>query len=284
MKRLDLVLLFLLAAIWGASFLLIRIAAPALGAIPTSALRVSIAALGLLLYAVALHNLPAFRPRWRQFLILGILNNVIPFVLLANATINLNASIAAILNATTPLFTAMVASLWLGAAFTRRIGVGILLGLLGVAVLMGWSPLPLTDQTIWATLQALIATFSYGMAAVYARKTFPGVAPLHTAIGQLCGSTVVLLTLAAPRLPTALPANNVTLAVILLALLCTSLAYLIYFHLIASAGATQAATVTFLIPFFSVLWGVIFLGEPLNAGMFAGLALILAAVWLVLKP
>lgn len=278
----DLLLLLILAALWGGSYLFVRIAGPVLGPIVLMALRVAIAAAGLLVYGAAIRNLPAFRQRWRQFFILGLLNNAIPFTLIASAVIDLNASVAAILNATTPLFTAVVAALWAKEEFGVRKGLGVLLGILGVFVLMGWSPLPLTEQTLWATGAALVAAFSYGLAAVYARLTFQDVAPLHTAIGQLAGSSMILGPLALLNPPTAWPKLTVTLAVGGLALICTSVAYLLYFRIIASAGATPAATVTFLIPFFSVLWGVTFLGEPLNIGMFVGLGVILFSVWLVL--
>jgi drug/metabolite transporter (DMT)-like permease len=133
-----------------------------------------------------------------------------------------------------------------------------------------------------AALQALLAALSYGVAAVHARRQFMGVPPLHAAVGQLSGSTVLLLPLAALWWPQTLPDARVALSVVGLAVVCTALAYGMYFRLIATTGATAAATVTFLIPFFSVLWGVMLLGEPLNVGMFIGLDAILSSVWLVL--
>lgn len=280
---LDLLLLFLLAAIWGGSYLFMRMAGPALGSIVLMGLRVGLAAVALFGYTLAIGNLPDFRRYWKEFLILGALNNAIPFVLIANAVIDLNASIASIINATTPLFTAVVATFWIKEGFGLKKTWGVLLGISGVVILMGWNPLPLTPQTLWAAAQALLAALSYGLAAVYARTRFKGVAPLHTSLGQLVGSSVLLLPVAWALAPATLPSATVILAVLGLALLCTALAYLIYFRLIASAGATQAATVTFLIPFFSVLWGVTLLREPLNSGMFIGLGVILVSVWLVLS-
>lgn len=279
----DLLLLLLLAAIWGGSYLFMRIAGPALGSIVLMGLRVGLAALALFIYALSTGDLPSFRRYWKEFLILGALNNAIPFVLIANAVIDLNASIASIINATTPLFTAVVATVWIKEGFGLKKSIGVLLGITGVVVLIGWNPLPLTEETLWATAQALLAAFSYGLAAVYARTRFKGVAPLHTSVGQLVGSSVLLLPAAWALAPHTLPSPTVILAVLGLALLCTALAYLIYFRLITSTGATQAATVTFLIPFFSVLWGVTLLGEPLNGGMFMGLGVILVSVWLVLS-
>ncbi len=282
MKHRDAFLLLLLGAIWGASYLFMRLAAPALGPAVLMAARVSLAAIALWLYGAAIANLPDWRAHWRKFLMLGLLNNAIPFTLIGVAVIDLNASMAAILNATTPFFTAIVATLWLGEAFGLRRLIGIVLGVAGVTILVGWSPLPLNAQTLMAAGAALLAAFSYGVATVYARDRFVGVQPLHTAIGQLTGSTLLLVPLAVFQLPNATLTLPIALAVLALALVCTAFAYLLFFELIASAGATQAASVTFLVPMFSVLWGVLLLGEPLSAGMLVGLAVILTSVWLVL--
>jgi drug/metabolite transporter (DMT)-like permease len=277
-------LLLGLAALWGGSYLCIRVAAPVLGTLPVVALRVSIACLALLGYAAVRRDFPDFRAWWKAFLVLGLLNNAIPFVLAANAVISLNASVAAILNATTPLFTAIVAAVWLGEVFDARRVAGVALGIAGVAIIVGWSPLPVTGTAILAVGQALLAALSYGLAAVYARRRFVGSRSLHTAVGQLAGSSLLLVPLAFVAPPTGEVTARIVIAVLGLALACTALGYLIYFHLIANAGATQAATVTFLIPGFSTFWGATLLGEPLGAGLFVGLAVILAGVWLVIGP
>jgi drug/metabolite transporter (DMT)-like permease len=276
-------LLLVLAALWGASYLFFRVAGPVLGPLLLAALRVVLAALALLLYALLLKQLPDFRKHWRAFLLLGLLNNVIPFTLISSAVNNLNASISAILNATTPLFTVIVAAFWLREKLTARKLWGVVLGLLGVVVLMGLSPLPLTQRVVVAGLEALLASCSYAFAVVYARTRFKGVAPLHVAVGQLCGSSLILAPISLAALPATFPSMTVIISVIALALFSTSAAYLIYFRLIANSGATVASTVTFLVPFFSVLWGVVFLQEPLNVGMFVGLAVILVSVYLVLS-
>lgn len=281
-RLLDVSLLILLSALWGGSYLFIRIAGPVLGPVVLMALRVSIAAVLLFAYLAALRQWPDFRRYWKPFLVMGILNNAIPFTLIASAVIHLNASIAAILNATTPLFTALVAAWWIKEPLDARKAAGVVLGMAGVAVLMGWSPLPLTPGVVAAAAQALLAALSYGLAAVHARRRFTDVPPLHTAVGQLSGSTLLLLPLAARWLPQTPPDMRVTLSVVGLAVACTALAYVVYFRLIATTGATAAATVTFLIPFFSVLWGVMLLDEPLSPGMFIGLGIILTSVWLVL--
>lgn len=275
-------MLIFLAAIWGGSFLFIRIAAPALGSILLMAVRVALAAIGLLVYALAQASLPDFRANWKHYLAIGALNNAIPFVLIANAVIDLNASLSAILNATTPLFTAMVAAVWIGEPFGWRRSSGVVMGILGVGILVGFSPIPFSMKVLLAVGQSLLAAFSYGLGAVYTRTRFQGANPIHTSLGQLVGSTILLAPLAVFNGPETSPTMAVILATLALALLGTSFAYLIYFRLISAAGPTTAASVTFLVPFFSILWGVIFLHEPLSAGMFLGLGVILGSVWLVI--
>jgi drug/metabolite transporter (DMT)-like permease len=276
-------MLLILAALWGSSYLFFRIAGPVLGPLMLAALRVVLAALTLLIYAFILRQMPEFKKHWQAFLLLGLLNNVIPFTLISSAVNTLNASISAILNATTPLFTVIVAAFGLREKLTVRRILGVALGIVGVVVLMGLSPLPLTNRTLLAGLEALLASCSYAFAVVYARTRFKGITPLHVAVGQLCGSSLILTPISLFAIPNVSPSATVIISVIALAVICTALAYLIYFRLIANAGATTASTVTFLVPFFSVLWGVVFLQEPLNVGMFVGLGIILMSVYLVLS-
>lgn len=134
--------------------------------------------------------------------------------------------------------------------------------------------------------QALLASCSYGLTVVYARIRFQTVSPLHTAVGQLCGSSVLLLPFTVALWPSRPPTWPAVFAVLVLAFACSALAYLIYFHLIRTVGPVQTSTVTFLVPFFSIVWGALFLGEPLTLGLFVGLGVILLSVWLVLgtKP
>ena len=283
MKPIDLARLFLLAALWGGSYLFIRIAAPVLGVFFTISLRVILAACALVLYAAFTQQLPNLRSRWQSYLLLGLLNNAIPFTLIAFAVVNLNASVAAILNATTPLFTASVAAIWLKERLERRKIMGLLLGIAGVAVLVGWSPLPLSLPAILGGLSALIAALSYGIAAVYARIRFTHNRAIETATGQLVGSSVLLIPVTFTSIPNIIPTGNIILALVTLAIACTAIAYLLYFQLISNSGATQAVTVTFLIPVFSLLFGVILLDEPVNSGLIVGLITILLSVWLVIN-
>src|SRR5215203_5471163 len=147
----DLGALILLAALWGASYIFIRVAVPALGPFVLMGARVALASGALALYAVILaRGMPKFRSRWKEFLIVGAANSAIPFTLIAAAEIELTASLAAILNSTTALFVAVVAAVWIGESLTVRRVVGLLLGFAGVVVLVGWDPVPLNGAVLLA--------------------------------------------------------------------------------------------------------------------------------------
>lgn len=281
MRAKDLVALLALGALWGGSFLFIRVAVPALGPFALVELRVGIAAGALLLYALLAGRALKLRDRWRPFLVLGVVNSAIPFSLISFAEIQLTASLAAILNSTTVLFTALVAAAWTGESLTARKGAGVFLGVAGVAVLVGWDPVALTGAVLLSVAAMVGASLSYAVGATYAKKAFAGVPPLTMAVGQQGVAALVLLPPAAVTLPDEAPPLVVALCVLALALLSTSVAYLIYFRLIESVGPTGTVTVTFLVPVFGLLFGVLLLGEPLGAGTLAGMAVILASVALV---
>src|SRR5215210_7970833 len=244
-------------------------------------LRVGLAAGALLLYALAIGRMPKIRTRWRSFLVLGFLNAAVPFSLISAAEIHLTASFAAILNSTTVMFTAIVAAVWMGDVLTARKAVGIMLGIAGVTVLVGWDPLPLNGLVLLAVAAMLIASLSYALGATYAKRSFSGIPPLGMAIGQLGGAVALLLPLAAISLPEAAPSFIVTLSMLGLAFLSTAVAYLIYFRLIENVGPTSTVTVTLLVPVFGLLFGVLLLGEPFGFGTLAGLGIILTSVVLI---
>ncbi len=271
----------MLGALWGGSFLFIRVAVPALGPALLMDLRVFFAAAALILYAVAVGRLGGFRSRWRRFLILGGLNAALPFTLIAAAEVNLTASLASILNSTTPLFTAVVAALWIGEPLSARKVAGLALGIAGVAVLVGWSPQPVSGVVVLSVCASLAAALAYGLGGVYAKRAFSGVPPLTMAAGQQAAAAAILLPLAAATLPGEAPPSGVVSAVLALALLSTALAYLLYFHLITNVGPTKTLSVTFLVPVFGVVFGVLLLGEPFGPGTLAGMGIILAGVALV---
>lgn len=270
--------LLLLAAIWGASFLFIRIASPVLGPVFLVELRVWLAAFALLLYALVTKRLPTWRGQWRAYLILGALNCAIPFTLVATAELHLTASLAAILNATIPLFTVVVAAVWGQERLTLQKGFGLLVGFVGVGILVGWSPLPLNARVLLSAGASVLASFFYAVGGVYSKVAFKDTPPLALAIGQQVAAGLLLLPIAVFRIPTTKPSVSIILAVLALALLSTAVAYLLYFFLIKSVGPTNTLSVAFLIPVFGLLWGMLFLGESLSAGSLVGLSMIFLSI------
>jgi len=279
----DTARLLLLAALWGASFLFIRIAAPVLGPITLIAARVTLAGLVLLLYALATHRELAIRRYWREYLVIGAINSALPFVLISTASLRLPASLAAILNATTPLFGAVFAYLWLDEPLTRRKIGGLVLGFGGVAVLAGWGPLAPTRAVMLSACASLLGAASYGLASVYTKAKASG-APLFgmATVSQLAAAVLLLpITPFAP--PYSQPTAGIILAVSVLAVFCTALAYLLYFRLVLDVGPLRAITVTFLVPIFATVWGALFLKESVTASMILGCALILGGTALILN-
>jgi drug/metabolite transporter (DMT)-like permease len=275
--------LFGLAALWGASFLFIRIAAPVFGPLLTIQGRVTIAAAALILFLTITRRFAHFKKRWKQYLMIGALNAAIPFTLIATAELTLPASMSAILNSLTPLFTALVVWGLTKEVLSIRKWFGIVVGVIGVGILVGLSSLPFTSETIVAIGLSVLSTISYGFAGVYAKKTFAGVPPLELATGQQAGAAVLLLPFTFAHLPALtdkIPTTAV-LSVVGLALFCTAIAYLLYFYLIDSVGPTKTLSVTFLIPVFGIIWGMIFLHEKLTFGMLIGLIIISGSVFLI---
>ena len=273
--------LVVLGAVWGASFLFIRVAAPVLGPFPLMGTRVVLAALALAPFVVALGRFPEVRERWRQFLFVGVLNGAIPFSLIAFAETEITASLAAILNSTTVLFSVLVAAAWFGDPLTARRILGVALGISGVAVLVGLDPMPVDGAVVVAVGAMLSGSFCYALGGNYVKRTFSGVRPLAMAFGQQAGASVLLLPLALATLPGETPPVPVAASALGLALLSTAFAYLLFFALINRVGATSTLTVTFLSPGFGVLFGVVLLDEPFGIGTLLGLGIVLLAVALV---
>jgi drug/metabolite transporter (DMT)-like permease len=278
MRPRDFAGLALLGALWGGSFLFIRVAVPALGPFLLVELRVGLAATALLLYALAAGRVPKIRSRWRSFLILGFLNAAVPFSLISAAEIHLTASLAAILNSSTVMFTAMVAAIWMGDVLTASKLVGIVLGIVGVTVLVGWDPIPLNGVVLLSVAAMLVASLSYALGATYVKSSFSGIPPLGMAIGQLGAATALLLPSSVISFPGEVPSSAMIFSMLGLALLSTAAAYLIYFRLIENVGPTSTVTVTLLVPVFGLVFGVLLLDEPFGPGTLAGLGIILSSV------
>lgn len=283
MRKKEIIALISLGILWGGSFLFIRVASPAVGPFVLMELRVSIAAIALISYALFLGRMPKLRAHWRHLLVLGCLNAAVPFSLIAFAAINLTASLTSILNSTTTLFAALVAAGWAQEFLTIKKLAGIVLGISGVAVVVGWDPIPVDGIVMLSVGASLLAAISYAIAVVYAKITFVNIPPLALAIGQQGAAAILLLPFAIFTLPEEVPSTNVAFAILGLALLSTAVAYLLYFYLISTSGPTKAATVTFLVPLFGVLLGIALLNEPFGLGTLVGMGIVLSGVALVIE-
>ena len=281
MSIIQLGALFTLGALWGASFIFIRIAVEPFGPVFLMFVRVTITALILLGYASLRGVRLNIRGHWRRFLVLGLLGSALPFTLIAWSELTLTGSMAAILNSATPLFTALMAAVALGERLTVYKLLGALLGIVGVTITVGGSPLTMDSAFILATLASLGAALSYAVGAVFAKRAFQGLSNMSMSTGQLIGATVILAPVSAFDLPQEVPPAAAIGAFLALVIACTAFAYQLYYYLIISAGPTKALTVTLLVPVFGVLWGALLLHEQISPGMIVGLVIVLFSVGLV---
>lgn len=276
----DWMLLIGLSLLWGGSFFFVEVALQGLPPLSVVWGRVSLGAVFLALaLLITKGRFPQGRAAWTALIGMGFLNNVVPFTLFALAQGQISGAMAAILNATTPLFSlALLHTMTLDQKITAPKAVGLGLGFAGVVVMMGG----MAFDDIWASVACLAAAFSYGLANLWsARFRTLGVAPLTIAFGQVTCSTLMLLPIwlwVDQPMAMSLPAPNVIGAVIGIAALSTALAYLIFFRLLASAGAINLSLVTFLIPVSATLLGVMFLGTTLQPQHLAGFGLIAAGL------
>ena len=260
-----------LAAIWGASFLFMRVAVVEFGAVPTAAARVAIAALALLPLLWLRGLLAELRQHWRPVLLIGMLNSGIPFALFSFALLSITTGLSAILNATVPLFGAVIAWLWLKDRPNASRSLGLVVGFIGVA-LLAWDKASFKPDANgiapgWAVLACLLASVCYGISGSYTKRFLMNVPPLVTATGSQIGAAVGLALPALWFRPAQWPNGHAWLAVLVLGVLCTGLAYILFFRLIANVGPAKALTVTFVVPVFAVFYGAVFLGETLTPWM-----------------
>lgn len=275
MKPRDLLDLTLLAALWGGSFLFMRYAVPDFGVVPLIWLRVALASICLLPLLLLKRQFGALRRQAGALTIMSLFNSGLPFLLIAWATLSITAGLASIMNAMTPVFTALIGALWLGDRLDGRRSLGLLLGLAGVALLAADKADFRPGGSGWAIVAMLLATACYGFAANHTRRYLQGVPALVNATGTQLVSALVLLPPALWSWPERMPGLGPWLAALVLGVACSALAYLLFFRLIARVGASRAVTVTFLVPVFGTLWGALFLGEPVTASMLAGGAVVL---------
>ena len=262
--------LLILAAVWGGSFLFIRYAAPEFGVFPIIWLRVAISSLLLLPLLIWHKQVKLLWQHAGAMLLVGVLSAAIPFVLIAWSLLSITAGLASILNATTPIFTALIGVWWLRDRLTGSQWLGLLIGFIGVILLALDKADFKSGGSGWAIVAMLSATLCYGVSTHFTKHYLANVPPLVNTVGSQISAAIVLTPLAYWSMPDHIPMLNAWGAVLLLAALCTAFAYLIFFRLIAILGASKAVTVTFLIPVFGVLWGDLFLHESVNAAMLIG--------------
>lgn len=266
-----------LAALWGASFLFMRLGAAEFGPLPTAGLRVALATVFLWPILLRSGQYGALRQHWRPILLAGVVNSAIPFALFSWAVLHIATGLTAILNATTPLFGALVAWAWLGDRINRLRWLGLAIGFAGVALLAWRAPVAIGLEGASAYLAiaaCLLAASCYGLAASFARRNLTGIPPLATATGSQLGAA---LGLAVPTIwlwPAQMPGLRAWAAIVAIAVLCTGIAYILFFRLIATAGPSRALAVTFITPVFAVLYGAVFLGERITPWMI-GCALVI---------
>jgi drug/metabolite transporter (DMT)-like permease len=280
MSTANLLRLIALAAIWGGSFLFLRIGAPVLGPAVMIAYRVGFAALFLAIVGLALSKPLLWRAHWKHYLILGLFNSALPFLLFAFAARTLSASVLSVLNATAPIWGALVSAAWARQGVSGRTIAGLVLGMAGVALLVGFDKVSALPGAGLAIAAALFAALNYGIASTYARFAKP-VEPFANAHGSMWAATLLVL----PVLPFFPQPGSATIgimgAVLALGVLCSGVAYLLYFRLIRDVGPTSALTVTFLNPLFGILWGTLFLHEVIGWYTVAGSAIVIVGTALV---
>jgi drug/metabolite transporter (DMT)-like permease len=285
MPIVDVLLLISLAAIWGSSFIFMRFLAPLIGPVATADFRMLVAGIVLVAFFAATR----FRAEWRKnggrFLIIGLLNSAVPFLLYSVAALTLPASIESILNSLAPLFGAVFSALWLGDALTPRKAAGLVLGTGGVVAMSSLSLPSASTAVVLGVVACVAAPACYGLAGVYIKRHAAGVKPMAVAGGSQLLGGIALLPFVAISPPAASSLTGpVVAAVIVFAVVCSAVAYLIYYRLIADVGPTRALTVTFLIPVFGMVWGALLLGETITWSMVAGAAVILVGTYLVSAP
>ena len=290
MRPADLARLLVLAAIWGASFLFMRIVAPVLGSMPTAFFRASIGLLGLLAIVWLMRVRWQFNGKLKHCLMLGVINAGIPSAMYCLAALVLPAGYSAIFNATTPMMGVLIGMLFFAEALTLSKAAGVAIGLFGVAVLTRTGPVAFDLDLLLGAAACLVATACYGVAGFLTRRWIGqqgGLDNRLTALASLAGASLFLLPLFGGSLWLQPPASwgglEVWLSLAGLGLLCTALAYVLYFRLLSDIGPIKASTTTFLIPPFGVLWGALLLNEPLSWAYLYGGVLIALALWLVVR-
>jgi drug/metabolite transporter (DMT)-like permease len=274
------ILLFLLAAMWGGSFLLIRLSVDNFGPVPLTTTRSLIAALALIPLVIMKGKFAEFMQFWPHLLVLGLISVALPFSMISVSTQYTTAGFASILNALTPIFSTLIAWLWLKDALTPAAMIGIAMGFLGVSVMVLDSETISASYSLLPVLAGLGATFFYGLTGNYSLRYVKGITPLVVSTGCQVFSSLLLLPVAIMQWPDEpIPPAGWAYASIL-GIVCTGIAFMIYFHLLKTVGVARTVIVTYLVPVFAMLWGVLFIGETITLKMLAGAGLILTGIGL----
>ena len=276
MKVKDFSDLIILAMLWGASFLFMRVSVPDFGAIPLMLVRVTLATLFLLPIILWKKRQHEIINNLKPIAFVGIVGSAIPFTLIAYSTLYVTSGFASVVNAATPIFSALVAYIWLGQRLTRLAVIGLVIGIIGV-VLLVWDKIGFQEANLFlAVIAGISATIFYGISANYSKKNLVGVSPLSITTGSLLAASVFLLPLALYLWPQQVPSTKSWVNVLALAIACTAYAQVIFFRLVENVGATNATSVTFLIPGFGLFWGYLFLNEVVAVStLFAGVIILL---------
>ncbi len=280
--------LLLLAAIWGASFLFMRIAVPALGAINTAFLRVLCGAFGLLI-VMAVTRIPRrFEGKLGWAMLLGVINSGLPFLMYCLAARVLPAGYSAILNATTPLMGVIIGAAFFNEQLSVSKMLGMVAGFTGIILISTTGEVVMSQALLLGILACLVATLCYGFAGFLAKRWIGsrgGLDATKVAYGSQLGASLFLLPFFAFSAPQTPAANwhipEVWACILAVGFICTALAYIIYFRLLTDIGPLRTLTVTFLIPPFGIFWGWLVLGEQINQGFISAALLIVFSIWLV---
>lgn len=279
MKTRDILEWLSLGALWGASFLFMRVASPEFGPVALIAMRVTAAAMFLAIPIILRKELSLLGRYWKQLLLLGALNSAIPFTLFAYATLSMTAGDAAVLNATAPLFGGLIGYLWFRENLSLQKIAGLAIGFLGVVILV-WGKLS-GIAGVLPLSAGLVAALLYGVAAHFSKRSLKNVPPLVVSTGSLIAASLLLLPLSVYAWPENMPSAKSWLCVLALGIGCTAIAYLLYFRLLKNVGPSNAMTVAYLIPVFGILWGYLLLNESVTITTWIGGFTVLAGTSLV---
>ena len=273
MRSRDLAAMLLLGAIWGGAFVLLRMASPAFGATALAGVRIAVAFLVLMLF---LRHWRDLRARPLALFALGVINTAIPFWLYAYAMLGITSGLGALLNATTPIFGILIARVWLGERLTVLRIAGIVMAFAGVAWLVRGAIGTTGGSAVPGVMAALAASLCYGVGACFTRRFLSAVDPVAVAAGSVLGALLAIAPFSVAAWPAAPVPPQAWLAALALGVLCTGVAYRIYYSLLQNVGAGRALAVAFLYPPFGIVWGALVLHEPVTPGLVAGCGVVLA--------